>query len=282
MRRSISKFGPSLSCALLLTLALASCARSDATGESATPASSADNALLATANNGDDWPGYGRTYRRAAFQPAERRSTTAMSARSASPGRWICGPAIPRRTRSRSAASLYMSSGLSIVHAVDAATGKLLWTYDSKVARTCRQGDARLLGHPRHRLVERQGLHRHGRRPADRDRRQDRQGSLDRSRPRSRATASSSPARRASSTARSSSARAAATPPPTAATPPPTTPRPASSSGASTSCPATRRTASRTRPWRWPPRPGPANGGSSAAAASRGTPSPTTPRPTRS
>jgi quinohemoprotein ethanol dehydrogenase len=40
--------------------------------------------------------------------------------------------------------------------------------------------------------------------------------------------------------------------------------------------PATRPTASRTRPWRWPRRPGPANGGSTAAAARSGTPWPTT------
>ena len=62
-----------------------------------------------------------------------------------------------------------------------------------------------------------------------------------------------------------------------AATSPPTTPRPASRRGASTSSPATRPTASRTRRCAWPPRPGPASGGSTAAAATRGTASPTTP-----
>jgi len=39
--------------------------------------------------------------------------------------------------------------------------------------------------------------------------------------------------------------------------------RPASSSGGSTPCPAIRKTASRTRPWRWPRKPGRASGGSS-------------------
>ncbi len=51
----------------------------------------------------------------------------------------------------------------------------------------------------------------------------------------------------------------------------PTTPRPARCCGASSPCPATRPTASRTRPWRWPPRPGTASGGSRAAAARCGT-----------
>src|SRR5471032_1323526 len=41
---------------------------------------------------------------------------TRPSASSASPGRTI-----------------YLSSGLSVVRAIDAATGKLLWTYDPKV-----------------------------------------------------------------------------------------------------------------------------------------------------
>jgi quinohemoprotein ethanol dehydrogenase len=41
--------------------------------------------------------------------------------------------------------------------------------------------------------------------------------------------------------------------------------------GASSSCLATRPTASRTRPWRWRPRPGPASGGNTAAAATCGT-----------
>ena len=51
--------------------------------------------------------------------------------------------------------------------------------------------------------------------------------------------------------------------------------RPARCSGASTPCPAIRRTASRTRRWSAPRRRGPANGGSTAAAAPCGTRWPT-------
>ena len=62
-----------------------------------------------------------------------------------------------------------------------------------------------------------------------------------------------------------------------AATSPRTTPRPASWSGASTPCPATRRSGVRERDaGAWPRRPGTASGGSSAAAARSGTRWPTT------
>ncbi len=52
-----------------------------------------------------------------------------MSAVSASPGLSICRPVTRPQSRSKSAGAYY-AQGLSVIHAVDAASGKELWRYD--------------------------------------------------------------------------------------------------------------------------------------------------------
>src|SRR5215210_1844936 len=64
MRRHMSKLLPSIA-----LLALAACSLSADNADSTAAASTADNALLATANNGDDWPSYGGTWDERHFSP---------------------------------------------------------------------------------------------------------------------------------------------------------------------------------------------------------------------
>ena len=129
----------------------------------------------------------------------------------------------------------------------------------------------------RRRVLQGQGLRRRARRPARGDRCGDRQGGVADDHGRSERSRTRSPARRASRKGRSSSATAA---PNTACavTCPRTTPRPASWRGASTPCPAIRRSRRRTRRSSARCRRGRATtGGSTAAAARCGTRSSTTP-----
>ena len=122
---------------------------------------------------------------------------------------------------------LYNVSVWNVVTAYDAHNGKVLWTYDPKVAP--RVGAPRLLRPvgARHRRVEGQDLHRRAGRPADRGRCAHGPGDLVGADLRSAAWPIRSPVRRACSTARSSSAMAAPTTA-CAASSPRTTPRPAS------------------------------------------------------
>lgn len=95
--------------------------------------------------------------RRAALQPArgdqQRKHRRGVSRWSLylPPGNVATGPVAVDGV-------VFFASGYSVVHAVDAVTGRLLWTYDPKVPEAA--GEAALgLGQPRHRLVERQGVH---------------------------------------------------------------------------------------------------------------------------
>jgi quinohemoprotein ethanol dehydrogenase len=131
MRHSIAKLRPALSCALVLSLALAACAKSGDDG-AATKASTADNALLATANNGDDWPSYGGTWDERHFSPLAEINDKNVGQLGLA---WSLDLPLgnPATIPVEVSGTIYMSSGLSVVRAIDAATGKLLWTYDPKV-----------------------------------------------------------------------------------------------------------------------------------------------------
>lgn len=101
-------------------------------------------AQLRDASNGDDWPAFGRTYGEQHFSPLTQIDTRtvarlglAWSLDIETPGNSVTGPIEVGGT-------LYFASGYSIVHAVDVASGKLLWTYDPGAAeaagRKLRQG----------------------------------------------------------------------------------------------------------------------------------------------
>ena len=125
----ISATLPRLGGAALIALALAGCSHQADSGQAA---SAADNTLLATANGGDDWPAYGATYDERHFSPlAEINDGNVKSLGLA----WSMDLPLgnPATIPVEIGNTLYMSSGLSIVRAIDAVTGKLLWMYDPKV-----------------------------------------------------------------------------------------------------------------------------------------------------
>ncbi|MGC4252749.1 MAG: PQQ-dependent dehydrogenase, methanol/ethanol family [Sphingobium sp.] len=124
-----------------LLLAMAGCGKS---GDPVrTSPDSVDNALLSDASDGRNWPGYGRTYGEQHFSPLSEIDSSNISklgllwSLDLPPGNAATIPVAVDGV-------LYFAAGLSVVRAVDAGTGKLLWTYDPKVAevagRKMRQG----------------------------------------------------------------------------------------------------------------------------------------------
>jgi quinohemoprotein ethanol dehydrogenase len=92
----------------------------------------ANNALFLDGNEGDDWPGYGRTFGEQHFSPLSQINDRDVGRLKLA---WSLdlGPGNPATQPVEVGGVLYFSSGMSIVHAVDVRTGKLLWRYDSNV-----------------------------------------------------------------------------------------------------------------------------------------------------
>ncbi|HEX7931421.1 MAG TPA: PQQ-dependent dehydrogenase, methanol/ethanol family, partial [Sphingomicrobium sp.] len=81
--------------------------------------------------DGHDWPGFGRTYGEQHFSPLTEISDRTVGklglawSMDLEPGNSVTGPIAIGGT-------LYFARFYSVVNAVDAATGKLLWTFDPK------------------------------------------------------------------------------------------------------------------------------------------------------
>ncbi|MET0588095.1 MAG: PQQ-dependent dehydrogenase, methanol/ethanol family [Novosphingobium sp.] len=91
-------------------------------------------AILADGSSGDDWPGYGRTFGQQHFSPLADVNTGNVGSLGLA---WSMDlPAENSVTQPIAVDGvLYFASGLSTVHAVDAATGKELWSYDPQVGK---------------------------------------------------------------------------------------------------------------------------------------------------
>lgn len=93
--------------------------------------STASDALLDDSNSGDDWAGFGRTYGEQHFSPLNQLNTRNIGKLGLAwsidlpPGNSVSGPL-------KVADTLYFTTGYSIVHAVDARTGKEKWVFDPK------------------------------------------------------------------------------------------------------------------------------------------------------
>lgn len=110
---------------------LAGCGSDDASSE-ARSVSTAERPFI-DANNGADWPGYGRTYDETHYSPLDQVNSSNVgqlglewSYDVEEPGSTVGAPLAI-------AGILYFPVGQSIVHAVDAASGKLLWKFDPQV-----------------------------------------------------------------------------------------------------------------------------------------------------
>jgi quinohemoprotein ethanol dehydrogenase len=93
-----------------------------------------DTARLSNEADGADWGSYGRTYSEDHYSPL-RQITTANVAKLGLA--WSFDLNTPLRADSQPLAAngvLYVATGLSVVQAIDALTGKLLWRYDPDVA----------------------------------------------------------------------------------------------------------------------------------------------------
>ena len=167
----------------------------------ATPrAAAVDEArLLAAEKEPGQWMSYGRTYDEQRFSPLDqiddeqRRRARARVVRRLRDQPRPGGHAALRRRRA------VRDDGVEQrVRLRRAPRARQLWRYDPEVPREWAVERLLRRRQPRRRRVERQGLRRHARRPADRARRGDRQGSLGRPTRSTARAATRSRARRAS------------------------------------------------------------------------------------
>jgi quinohemoprotein ethanol dehydrogenase len=96
------------------------------------PTAQADVTSLKDDGTGTDWPGFGRTYGEQHFSPAADINISTVNRLKLA---WSldldAGPSVTGPIEI--GGTIFFARGLSIVYAVDAATGRLLWTYDPKV-----------------------------------------------------------------------------------------------------------------------------------------------------
>ena len=92
------------------------------------------NAELADEHNGTDWPAYGRTFSEQRFSPLDQVNRQTVSKLGLAwslelPDVWNVS-SVPVEVDG----VIYLAVGFSVIYAVDAVSGKLLWSYDPKVA----------------------------------------------------------------------------------------------------------------------------------------------------
>jgi quinohemoprotein ethanol dehydrogenase len=97
-----------------------------------TAARTVDNALLGNETDGTDWPAYGRTFSESRFSPLKQVNDSNVSRLSLA---WFLDLDVTNSITAPLEAGgiIYLAAGYSIVHAVRATDGRLLWRYDPKV-----------------------------------------------------------------------------------------------------------------------------------------------------
>lgn len=132
-----------MACFGLVTMAACDRSRSEHQEESqASAQTSAANereaARLVDNSDGRDWPAFGRTYGEQHYSPLDQINEKTVShlalawSLDVDPGNTVTGPVAVDGV-------IYFASGYSIVHAVDAVSGKLLWKYDPEAAQASGQ-----------------------------------------------------------------------------------------------------------------------------------------------
>ncbi len=123
---------PLLAMATAAALGLAGCTKGG--GEAANARSETSAARIADTSDGKDWLGYGRTAGQQHFSPLDQ--VGAANADQLGLAWSLDLPSANSVTQPIAVDGvLYFAAGLSIVHAVDAVTGKTLWTYDPEVGK---------------------------------------------------------------------------------------------------------------------------------------------------
>lgn len=99
------------------------------------PAAVDAKSMQAAVANGADWPSYGRTYSEQRYSPLDKINTGNVGQLGLA---WSFQLATNRGVEATPVVVdgvMYMTSAWSVVYALDAKTGKALWTYDPKVPR---------------------------------------------------------------------------------------------------------------------------------------------------
>ena len=101
---------------------------------SALAATTVDNAALRNENDGRNWPAYGRTFSETHYSPLSEINRETVPRLNLA---WTLDLDVTNNLSTPLAVDgiIYVASGYSFVHAVDAKTGKLLWRYDPEVAK---------------------------------------------------------------------------------------------------------------------------------------------------
>ncbi len=91
-----------------------------------------DNAMLGNEADGRDWPAYGRTFSESRFSPLKQVNDSNVSRLGLA---WSLDLDVPNSITAPVEADgvIYLAAGYSIVHAIRATDGRLLWRYDPKV-----------------------------------------------------------------------------------------------------------------------------------------------------
>lgn len=95
-----------------------------------------DNAALDNAKDGSNWPAFSRTFSEDRFSPLTQINDKTVSRLGLAWSLELPGFASTESNPLAVDGVLYFSVGLTVVHAVDARSGKLLWRYDAEVAKT--------------------------------------------------------------------------------------------------------------------------------------------------
>jgi quinohemoprotein ethanol dehydrogenase len=91
-----------------------------------------DNNVLANERDGTNWPAYGRTFSEAHFSPLTQIDARTVERLGLA---WTLDLDVSNSITAPLAIDgvIYLAAGYSIVHAVDAKSGRLLWRYDPRV-----------------------------------------------------------------------------------------------------------------------------------------------------
>jgi len=120
-------------CALGVLMLVALTPLRFAEAASPTPTGQRAAAQYLDASSGSDWPGYGRTFGQQHYSPLSQINETNVS-RLGLVWSMDLGPENSVTEPIAVGGVLYFATGLSVVQAVDASSGKLLWRYDPKSA----------------------------------------------------------------------------------------------------------------------------------------------------
>lgn len=98
-----------------------------------------DNAALGNEHSGENWASFSRTYSENRFSPLTQINDKTISRLGLAWSLELPGFASTESNPLAVDGVLYFSVGLTAVHAVDVRSGKLLWRYDSEVAKVAPQ-----------------------------------------------------------------------------------------------------------------------------------------------